>query len=62
MIDIDFIIRDSTVKIERVSNRYLFYYNFREIEKRKLHFLLFYIECVSVFWEHVVSDHGAVTA
>ena len=62
MIDIDFIIGYSTVKIERVSDRYLFSYNFREIEEQKLHLLLFYIKCVSDFWEHVVSAHGAATA
>ena len=62
MIDIDFIIGYSTVNIDRVSGRYLFYYNFCEIGQLKLHLLLFYIKCVSVIWEHIVSTHGATTA
>ena len=57
-----FIIGYSTVKIERVNDRYWFYYNFRDIELRKLHLLLLHIKCVSVFWKHVVSDHEAATA
>ena len=56
-----FIIGYSTVKIERVSDRYWFYYNFRDIELRKLHLLVLHIKCVSVFWKHVVSDHEAAT-
>ena len=62
MIYIDFIIGYSTVKIERVSDQYLFYYNIRDIEQRNLHLMLLYIKCVSVVWDHVVSDHGAATA
>ena len=62
MIDIDFIIGYSTVKLKRVSDRYLFYYNFHDIEQQKLHHILLYIKCVSVVWEHVVSAHGAATA
>ena len=61
MIDIGFIIGYSTVKIERVSDRYRFYHNFHEIEQQKIHCLLFYTKCASVVWEHVVSDHGAAT-
>ena len=60
MIDIGFIIGYYTVKIERVSDRYRFYYNLRGIEQQKLHHLLFYIKYVNVVWEHVVSDHGVV--
>ena len=52
MIDIDFIICYSTVKIERVS----------DLEQQKLHIMILYIECMSVVWEHVVLDHGADTA
>ena len=62
VIDIGFIIGYYTVKIERVSDRYLFYYNFLEIEEQKLHLLLLYIKCMSVVWERVVSAHGASTA
>ena len=62
MIDIDFIIGYSTVKIERVSHQYLFYYNFREIEQQNMHLLIFHIVFLGVVWEHVVSDHGAATA
>ena len=62
MIDIDFIICYSTVKFDRVSDRYLFYYNYRDIEKQKLHLLLLYLKCVSVFWDHIVSAHGSDTA
>ena len=62
MIDIYFITGYSTVKIERVSDWYWFYYNFREIEQKNLHILLFYIKFVSVFWEKVVSAHGSATA
>ena len=62
VIDIDFIIDYSTVKIDRVSDRCWFYYNFREIEQRNLHHLLLYIKCVSVVWEYVVSAHGATTS
>ena len=62
VIDIDFIIGYSAVKIERVSDIYSFYYNYRKIEQWKLHHLLLYIKCVSVVWEHVVSAHGADTA
>ena len=50
VIDIDFFIGCSTVKIERVKDQYLFYYNLREIEKLKLHILILYIKCVSIFW------------
>ena len=62
MIDIVFIIGYSTVKIERVSDRYWFNYNFCEIEQQKLHNLLLYIKHMSVFWENVVSAHGAAMA
>ena len=62
LIDIDFIIGYSTVKIERLSDWYWFYYNFREIEQQKVHHQLLYIKCVSVVWEHVVLTHGASTA
>ena len=62
VIDIDFIIGYYTVKIERVSDRYWFYYNLCEIEQQKLYHLLLYIKCVSVVWDHIVSDHGATTA
>ena len=48
VIYIYFIIDYSTVKIERMSDQYGFYYNFREIEQQKLHLLLLYIKCVSV--------------
>ena len=41
MIGIDFVIGYSTVKIDRVSDQYLFYYNLRGIEQRILHILLF---------------------
>ena len=57
-----FIIGYSIVKIERVSDRYLFYYHLRDIEQQKIHLLLFYIKCMSVVWEHVVSDHGTAMA
>ena len=62
VISIDFNIGYSTVKTERVSDRYWFYYNFRKIEQQKLHHLLLYIKCVSVVWEHFVSAHGEYTA
>ena len=61
MIDIDFIVGYYIVKIERVSDRYLFNYNFRDIEQQKIHLSLLYIKCVIVVWEYVVSAHGAVT-
>ena len=62
MIDIYFIIGYYTVKTERVSDQYLFYYNSREIEQRKLHIMILYIRCVRVVWEHVVSSHEEATA
>ena len=62
VIDIDFIIGYSTVKIERVSDQYWFYYNFHEIEQQSIHLLILYIKCVSVVWEHFLSAHGAATA
>ena len=37
------IIGSSTVDIERVSDLYRFYYNYRDIEQQKLHLLLLYI-------------------
>ena len=62
MIDNDFIIGYSTVKIERVSDQYFIYYSFYEIEQQKLHHLILYIKCVSVTLENVVSAHGAAMA
>ena len=61
MINIYFNIAYYTLKIEIVSAQYCFYYNFCEIEQKKLHLLILYIKCVSVFWYHVVSVHGAAT-
>ena len=59
---IDIAIGYSTVKIKTVSDRYWLYYNLRVIEQLKLYNLLFYINCLSVVWKHVASDHGSATA
>ena len=59
VIDINFIISYSTVKMDRVSDQYQFYYNLCDIEQQNLHIMLLYIKLLSVVWEHVVSDHGA---
>ena len=37
------LIGTSTVKIERVSDQYCFYYTIRDIEQQNLHLILLYI-------------------
>ena len=49
VIDIDFIIGYYTVKIKRASDRYWFYYNFHDIEQRKLNFWYFILNVWVLF-------------
>ena len=47
------IVGSSTVKIERVSDKYYVYYNFREIEQGKLHIFSY---CIFDYDDNPIFD------